>query len=135
MALASDPLVVGNPAEGRWRDRTHAVNCARLIRTESEQVPELGGFFFFLCQPAIPAARPRACWQKKFTTLSTCNVTLITPRGGREAADHVCFSSHRLSLSFPPPNRLFRARQNQTSAATKTSGEGSILSIPAAHEA
>lgn len=31
-----------------------------------------------LCHPAIPAARPRARWQRKFPELSTCNVTLIT---------------------------------------------------------
>lgn len=75
----------------------------------TSQVPELG----FLCQPAIPAAHRRACWQRKFPELSTCNVTLITQRevqkGGYWSRLHSLAGCRSLSVSLSDSLFLFWA--------------------------
>lgn len=109
-------------------------SCCGLCETDMDwertsQVPELG----FLCQPAIPAARPRACWQRKFPELSTCNVTLITQWEEQKGGYWSLFAlSHWLSFSlFRTPSSFSEPIKIRTSQK-KTSGQGSILSIPIA---
>lgn len=68
-----------------------------MDRARTSQVPELGS----LCQPANPAAGPRACWQRKFPELSTCNVTLITQREEQKGACWSRLLSGAICLSLP----------------------------------
>lgn len=59
----------------------------------TSQVPELG----FLCQPAIPAAHPGACWQGKFPKLSTSDVTLILQQWARKRRSVITFALPHVS--------------------------------------
>ena len=106
-----------------------------MDRARTSQVPELGA----LCQPANPAARPRACWQRKFPKLSTCNVTLITQReeqkGGcwsRLLSGAICLFASCLPCLTPS---FFSQPVWKRPPQQKTSTKGSILSIPVAREA
>lgn len=91
-----------------------------------------------LCHPVIPAARPRARWQRKFPELSTCNVTLITQRDKQKGGYWSRLLPGWLSchLRFPyffififcEPLKIQTSQQ-------KTGGKGSVLSIPIAHKA
>lgn len=91
-----------------------------------------------LCHPAIPAARPRARWQRKFPELSTCNVTLITQRDKQKGgywsrllpgwlSCHLWFPYFFIFI-FCEPLKIQTSQQ-------KTGGKGSVLSIPIAHKA
>lgn len=67
-----------------------------MVWGRTSQVPELG----FLCQPAIPAAHPGACWQGKFPKLSTSEVTLITQQSAWKRRSAITFAlSHFYFLS------------------------------------
>lgn len=107
-------------------------SCCELCETDMDwertsQVPELG----FLCQPAIPAARPRACWQRKFPELSTCNVTLITQRGEQKGGywsrllPLAVFLSFLLPLSFLGLSKLDLANRKQA-----RKGQSSRFQLP-----
>lgn len=114
-------------------------SCCELCKADMDwegtsQVPELG----FLCQLAIPAACPGACWQRKFPVLSTCNVTLITQWGEQKRGHWSHFLPLVVFLSFLAPaffSLTIKFRPCQQKKTNKKSKERSFLSIPAAHEA
>jgi len=85
-----------------------------VIWTEWEHHKSLSWGF---CQPEIPTARPRACWQRKFPQPSTCNVTLIPQRDEQKGGYWSRFHGGCLSLSdsfFSPFS--FCTYQNQNLA-------------------
>lgn len=114
-------------------------SCCGLCETDmhwerTSQVPELG----FLCQPAIPAARPRACWQESSQSFPPAmSRWLHSGKSREEVTDHICsllLAGFHFLSPFLRPSFLSEPIEIRTSQQ-KTSKTGSILSVPIAHKA